>query len=310
MKIGIIDIGSNTVNLLIAELGKDNSYKQLHLSKIAVKLVESDFDRNYITESAMERALVAIQAHIHHIKNEYCDRALAFGGVTLRNAINKQEFLDRVYARHNLTIRILDEEQESKFIHSGVRLSGAIKRGEKALIMDIGGGYTEFIACERTKVIWRASYELGVTRLIEKLEPDDPITPQQIEEVRKYLLQTVSEVFDVVKKEKIKVLVGSSGSFDTFSDVLSYRNGSFVADIEKSSLTFDKDQLLELLNQLVSYSISKRRTMQGMAPMRANIIGMSAIFVLLVQEKCNFENIVLSRYSLKEGVLYDTLYPI
>lgn len=306
MKVGIIDIGSNTINLLIANVRQDGAYQQLHQSKIGVKLVESGFERNYITERAMERAMVALEAHINHIKNEYCDRMLAFGSATLRNATNSQEFIDKVHARLQLQIRIIEEEHEANLIYEGVKLSGAINNS-KSLIMDIGGGSTEFILCDNKEVLWKGSYELGVTRLYEKLEPNDPITPQQLEYTKKYLVETMGEVFEVVKKERVDTLIGSSGSFDTFSEVLSYRTGTYENDIVQSSLSFDIPMLLALLSELESTTISHRRSLRGMDPIRANIIGMSAIFVKLVQERCNFKKIVLSRYSLKEGVLYDVL---
>ena len=306
MKVGIIDIGSNTFNLLIAEVDTAGGYKQIYQSKVGVKLGEGSFQRNYITEQAMERAMVALDAQINVIKNQYCDRILAFATSAVRNATNGQEFIDKVYARFNVRIRIIEGGLEASMIFHGVQMSGAID-DQKVLIMDIGGGSTEFIICNDEEIIWKQSYELGVTRLVEKMEPDDPILPRQIEETRAFLKKTMAEVFEVVKKENVKVLVGSSGSFDTFSDVLSYRRNSFEQDSLLSSLEFDIEELTAFLHELVGNTISQRRAMAGMAPIRANIIGMSAIFVLLVHENCNFKNIRLSRYSLKEGVLFDVL---
>ena len=306
MKVGIIDIGSNTFNLLIAEVDKAGGYKQIYQSKVGVKLGEGSFQKNYITEQAMERAMVALDAQISVIKNQYCDRILAFATSAVRNATNGQEFIDKVYARFNVRIRIIEGGLEASMIFHGVQMSGAIQ-DQKVLIMDIGGGSTEFIICNDEEIIWKQSYELGVTRLVEKIEPDDPILPGQIEETRTFLKGAMSEVFEVVKRENVKVLIGSSGSFDTFSDVLSYRRETFEHDSLLSTLEFDIEELTGFLHELIGNTISQRRAMGDMAPIRANIIGMSAIFVLLVQEHCNFKNIRLSRYSLKEGVLFDVL---
>lgn len=306
MKVGIIDLGTNTFNLLIAEIDDIGGYKQIYRSKVGVKLGEGSFAKNYITEEAMERAMVALHAQISVIKNQYCDRILAFATAAVRNASNSQQFIDKVFATFNVKIRIIDGEQEASMIFQGVQMSGALS-DQNALIMDIGGGSTEFIVANDQEIIWKQSYELGVTRLVEKFEPADPISTAQIDEARSYLIQTMSEVFDVVKEEKVKILIGSSGSYDSFSDVLSYRRDSFEQDALRSTLKFDTDELKLYLNELVSSTISKRQAMPGMAPIRANIINMSAIFVLLVLEKTHIPEVRLSRYALKEGVLFDVL---
>lgn len=306
MKIGIIDLGTNTFNLLIAEIDDVGGYKQIYRSKVGVKLGEGSFAKNYITEEAMERAMVALHAQIGVVKNQYCDRILAFATAAVRNASNRKQFLDKVYSTFKIKIRVIDGEQEAGLIFQGVQMSGALTK-ENALIMDIGGGSTEFIVANDQEIIWKQSYELGVTRLVEKFEPNDPITVSQIEETRLHLMQTMSEVFDVVQREQVKVIIGSSGSFDSFADVLSYRKKTFEEDALQSNLAFNMEELKPFLNELVSTTISERQSMTGMAPIRANIINMSAIFVLLVLEKTNIPDVKLSRYALKEGVLFDVL---
>ena len=306
MKVGIIDLGTNTFNLLIAEIDDVGGYKQVYRSKVGVKLGEGSFAKNYITEEAMERAMVALHAQISVIKDQYCDRILAFATAAVRNASNAQQFIDKVYSAFQVKIRVIDGELEASMIFQGVQMSGALT-DQNALIMDIGGGSTEFIVANDQEIIWKQSYELGVTRLVEKMEPDDPITPAQIEETKSHLIQTMSEVFDVVKQEQVKILIGSSGSFDSFADVLSYRKNTFEQDALRSTLQFNSEELRPYLNELVTTTISQRQAMTGMAPIRANIINMSAIFVLLVLEKTNIPVVKLSRYALKEGVLFDVL---
>lgn len=306
MKVGIIDLGTNTFNLLIAEIDEAGGYRHIYRSKVGVKLGEGSFASNYITEAAMERAMVALQAQIKAIKNQYCDRILLFATAAVRNASNAQQFLDKVYSIFKVNIRVIDGEHEASLIFKGVQMSGALT-AQNALIMDIGGGSTEFVVANEQVILWKRSYDLGVTRLTEKFKPNDPITPHQIEEARAYLMETMSEVFDVAKRENVKILIGSAGSFDSFSDVLSYRNGTFETDVDQSALSFDTAQLKPFLNELVTTKISDRQAMPGMAAMRASIINMSAIFVLLVLEKTNIPEVKLSRYALKEGVLFDVL---
>lgn len=306
MKVGIIDLGTNTFNLLIAEIDDLGGYKQVYRSKVGVKLGEGSFEKNYITEEAMERALVALQAQISVIKNQYCDRILAFATSAVRNASNGQQFIDKVYAMFQVRIKVIDGEQEASMIFQGVQMSGALD-DEKSVIMDIGGGSTEFIISNDQEIIWKQSYELGVTRLIEKVKPNDPISPEEIQELKKYLSDQIAELFEVMRDESVHILVGSSGSFETFSDMISIRKGTFEEDGLKSTLGVNSAELEDLIKELIRTTIAQRQGMPGMAAIRANIIVMSAIFVQLIMEECDIKEVKLSRYALKEGVLFDVL---
>ncbi|HKK40560.1 MAG TPA: hypothetical protein VJ949_14160 [Cryomorphaceae bacterium] len=306
MKIGIIDLGTNTFNLLIAELDNKGGYKPTYRSKVGVKLGEGSFEKKYITEAAMQRAFFALEAQITAIKNQYCDKVLAFATSAVRGASNADDFVRKVRERFGITIHVIDGDREASMIYNGVQLSGALT-DENALIMDIGGGSTEFVAANDQEILWKRSYELGVSRLLEKYKPGDPISNTTLEEIEKSLENQIGDVFEVVQEEEIKTLVGSSGSFDTFSDVISRRLGNFEETINLTSLDFDREALDKHLNELVSSTRIQRESMDGMVAMRVNMIVMSAIFVRLVLKKTDIETVKLSKYSLKEGVLFEVL---
>lgn len=306
MKIGIIDLGTNTFNLLIAELDNKGGYTPTYRSKVGVKLGEGSFEKKYITEAAMERAFLALEAQIAAIKNQYCDKILAFATSAVRGASNANDFVRKVKERFGINIHVIDGDREASMIYNGVQLSGALMT-DNALIMDIGGGSTEFVAANDQEIIWKKSYELGVSRLLEKFKPQDPISKETLQEIEKSLKGQINDVFGIVEKEGIKTLIGSSGSFDTFSDVIAKRAGNYEENVSRMSLEFDKDLLDDFLNELVSSTRSHREAMDGMVAMRVNMIVMSAIFVRLVLENTHIETVKLSKYSLKEGVLFEVL---
>jgi len=306
VKVGIIDLGTNTFNLLIAEIDDKGGYNPLYRSKIGVKLGEGSFSKNYITEEAMERAFVALEAQITKIKNQYCDRILAFATAAVRNASNGQQFVDKVSDQFGVNIMVIDGDKEAHMIYQGVQLAGALDENQ-SLIMDIGGGSTEFIIANDQEIIWKKSYEIGVSRLMEKYNPSDPIEIQEEAAIRNYLAEQLSEAFDEARKETVVQLIGSSGSFDTFSDVLAYRLGNFEEIKDLKSLSFEKEKLEQLLKELIWSKHSERERMEGMAVMRIRMIVLSAILTDLVMSEVEFENVKLSRYALKEGVLFDVL---
>jgi exopolyphosphatase/guanosine-5'-triphosphate,3'-diphosphate pyrophosphatase len=306
VKVGIIDLGTNTFNLLIAEIDDKGGYTPVYGSKVGVKLGEGSFSKNYITEDAMQRAFVALDAQISKIKNQYCDRILAFATAAVRNASNGQQFVDKVYEQFGVRIMVIDGDKEAHMIYQGVQLAGALDEN-KSLIMDIGGGSTEFIIANDQEILWKKSYEIGVSRLIEKYNPSDPIEIQEEAAIRKYLEEHLTEVFEEADKESVVQLIGSSGSFDTFSDVLAHREGSFEETRDLKSLTFDKEKLHAHLQELIWSKRTEREAMEGMVAMRIKMIVLSAIITDLIMNKIAFENVKLSRYALKEGVLFDVL---
>jgi exopolyphosphatase/guanosine-5'-triphosphate,3'-diphosphate pyrophosphatase len=299
-------MGTNTFNLLIAELDNKGGYKPTYRSKVGVKLGEGSFEKKYITEAAMQRAFLALEAQITAIKNQYCDKVLAFATSAVRGASNANDFVRKVKERFGISIHVIDGDREATMIYNGVQLSGALT-SDNSLIMDIGGGSTEFVAANDQEIIWKKSYELGVSRLLEKFRPEDPISNATLQEIEASLERQIKDVFDVVENEGIKTLIGSSGSFDTFSDVISKRNGNYEETVNLTSLNFDRDNLDQLLDELVNSSKMQREAMDGMVAMRVNMIVMSAIFVRLVLKKTSVETVKLSKYSLKEGVLFEVL---
>lgn len=299
-------MGSNTFNLLIAEVGSDGSYTPLYRSKIAVKLGEGGFMKNYITEEAMQRAFVALQAQIAAIKNRYCDRIHTFATSAVRNATNAEAFTQKVKELYGLTVQVISGEEEARKVYGGVKLAGAL-HAEKSLIMDIGGGSTEFIIADENEICIQRSFELGVSRLIEKFKPSDPITAEEKTALTDFLETETLPLIDAAKKHGVKHLVGSSGSFDTFCDVIAHRNNTFEETKEKSTLEFDMDALKAVMDEIITSSLSERERMPGMPEYRIRMIVMSALFARMIIEKTGITTANISRYSLKEGVLFDVL---
>lgn len=306
MKIGIIDMGTNTFNLLIAELDHKGGYKPTYRSKVGVKLGDGSFEKKYITEESMQRAFLALDAQITAIKNHHCDKVLIFATSAVRGASNADIFVDKVKERFGITIRVIDGDREAGMIYNGVQLAGVLDN-TNAIIMDIGGGSTEFVAANDEEIIWMKSYELGVSRLLEKFKPQDPISPATIREIEDYLESEIADVLKIIGEEEIKTLIGSSGSFDTFSDVILKRTGKFDESVDEIGFELSREKLDQLLDELIASTVAHRQALPGMVPMRVNMIVVSAIFVRLILQKTAIETVKISRYTLKEGVLFEVL---
>lgn len=298
MRIAIIDLGTNTFNLLIRDT---ESGLTVYNNKIPVKLGSKGITDGKIAPDAYERGLDAIIAHKSMAEDFHADMILAFATSAVRSASNGKEFVKDVYEATQIQVEIIDGMREAELIFKGV--SQACEIGdEPVLIMDIGGGSTEFILGNKHEVFWANSYDLGVTRLLDLFQPSNPIKPEQATSVRQHVRSHLGDLLEAYREHPATMLIGSSGSFDTLYDVLALRHGRPPLQGGQISGSFDRGELSLLINDLLAATVEQRLKMPGMLEMRAEMIHLSGIQIALVLDLLNIERIRLSTYSLKEGV--------
>ena len=305
MRVAIVDMGTNTFNLLVVETNENSQYKILHNSKFAVKLGEGGIDKKFITPEAWVRGINALDSHMATIASFKVDKAFAFATSATRDASNGQEFVDTIYSRHNLKVNVIKGDQEALLIYKGVKQ--AVDLGNEInLILDIGGGSNEMIICNSYQTFWIQSFNLGVQRLLEQFKPIDPITKDEIISVEKYLDEKLESLVEQAKKYKPTRLIGSSGSFDTYRSLLT-QTGYIPVNQNKSADIPLKDY--QLLHQtLLSSTRSERVAMKGMEPIRVDYIVLASIFTNFVIDRLNIKSIIQSDYALKEGALWEILF--
>ncbi len=306
MRIAVLDLGTNTFNMLIAEIDNQKNYKKIYSSKVAVRLGEGGINRNIITDEAFERGLVALRNQITAFKNFGCDQVLAFGTSALRSADNGQQFVETVAELYDLHIQIIDGDTEAEMIYKGVKL--ALDLGnEKALIMDIGGGSTEFIIANQHQTYWKKSFPLGVSRLLQWLLPSDPIKEAEISKLKKHLNEEMDELWKACKEHKVETLIGSSGSFDSLADMIAIHIRQQEIPEEQKSFDFKIEEFLRIEEKILKSNKEQRLEMRGLHRIRVDLIVAAVMMIDLVIENCDIKKIKRSAYSLKEGILFDVL---
>jgi len=305
-RIAILDFGTNTFNLLITEVSAENKLNVLHTSKEAVKLGEGGITKKLITEQAFERGLTAIERHLERLKEFHVRKVYAFATSAIRDASNGKDFIQAVKDKFDIHVLIIPGEREAEMIYRGVRLS--MQMDEKpVLILDIGGGSNEFIIANKKEIFWKHSFNLGMARLLESLNPSNPISYPEIEKLTAYLKTELEPLFEAVSEFKPKTLLGASGSFETISAILQHR---FPGKYKKDNNTFREifyEDFQSLHELLLKSTIEERRIMQGMEPVRVEMIVLASIFINVTLQKCGIKKILQSDYALKEGVIAEIM---
>lgn len=299
MPIAILDFGTNTFNLLIAER-KERSFTILHSGKQPVKLGRGGIQINRITPDAFERGFVAIHNHMDIIKKYGVNEIRAFATSAIRNASNGGQFVAEVEKRFGFRVRVIAGDREAELIYKGVRQAFPFT-GKKVMILDIGGGSNEFIICNKEGIIWKQSFELGMARILEIFDLSDPITNEEVHALQGYFRQELQPMFEAVEREKPVTLIGASGSFDTFYAMLRHRSG-VVEDVNHSREITLSD-FRQIYSHLIKSTAEERRAMPGMEPVRVEMIVPAAIFVSFVIRECHIRQLIHSEFALKEGVI-------
>jgi len=301
MRKAIIDLGTNTFNLLIADTKPNGSFKNVFKDKIMVKLGQGGLDQNIISTQSYQRGLEAIQKHLQSIQKYKVNEYRAIATSAIRSTKNGPQFVKDVYENLNLEIEVIDGDTEAELIYYGVKQIVPFDNSYN-LIMDIGGGSTEFIIANNQGIKWAKSYQLGVSRLKEIFKPSDLISKKEITQLNQYFELELSSLVLQLKQTPCKNLIGSSGSFDTIVEMIANQ----FNDLEriKHKYCFIKNNEYNWLQKvLINSTLQERLKMDGMLEMRADMIVLSIVLINFLLKHSTIEQISRSKYALKEGAI-------
>jgi exopolyphosphatase/guanosine-5'-triphosphate,3'-diphosphate pyrophosphatase len=304
-RVAIIDLGTNTFNLLIVQFNPDKSYDIICQTKISVKLGEGGITKGFIAPEAFQRGIDALKMHRLTIQLHNAEKkVIAFATSAIREASNGQEFIAKVKEATRIDVEMISGDREAELIYYGVR--DAVNMSDQtSLIIDIGGGSTEFIIGNKDQIYWKKSFLLGAARLLELFKPSDPIKEAEIKAVTSYLKTELKTLFEAIKKFPVVELIGSSGSFDSMAEMIAYKFYSPQILKDKTEYTFALPDCAAIYTELMRSTKKDRMEMKGLISMRVDMIVISSILVHFILVACDIHKMRLSTYSLKEGVLYE-----
>lgn len=299
-RIAIIDMGTNTFHLLIAEK-EDGVSRIVYRDYEAVKIGKGGINEGLISEAACERALNAMRKFRRFIDEQGVHDVQAFGTSALRNARNAMTLTEEIRLQTGIPVRIISGEEEADYIFAGVR--AAMDLGDRAnLVMDIGAGSVEFIIGDRQRILWKESFEIGGQRLLERFQKHDPISGEEVAALDRFFDLQLAPLRAALGQFRPEVLVGSSGTFDTLSEIYCRRaNIPFTGVEPETPLTMEAFTTIH--DELIHKSRTERMQIEGMIEMRVDMIVVACCLIRYILDIHTFRNLRVSSWSLKEGVL-------
>ncbi len=292
MKIGIVDLGSNTFHILISESNTEGSFSEVFRERVFVGLSEGGVD--LIKDEKIKLGLEIC----HHFKlklEQYeVESFKVVGTAVLRKANNRADFIKPCKSIFGQTIEIIDGDREAELIYKGVKQLGLPMIS--SVIMDIGGGSVEYICVSHGKMVWSQSFSIGVGILHTMFHKNEPILSIDISRCKKFIIEVLAPLTQFTNNIEIIELIGASGSFEVVKDVYDYNHENITYEVAISDLK-------ELAHRIISADYEERIAIKGIPEQRAKLIVVAMILIEVTLEILSPDKLIVSPYAIKEGLL-------
>jgi exopolyphosphatase/guanosine-5'-triphosphate,3'-diphosphate pyrophosphatase len=300
-----IDIGTNSVKMLVAEPDGRGGSRVLADRTDIVRLGDELSSTGRIGDAAMERNLNLLDRYLAEARELGVERLAAVGTMCLRTAENAAVFIERAHTECGLEVEVISGEEEANLSFLAVQRGLGSLPG-RLLVLDIGGGSTEFICGSEGGIDRRLSLELGAIRLTEGFLVSDPVTHHEVEAV----LAQISSVLDAglcgpdgpsSSGRSVDTLVGVGGTPTNLSAIKHGLSRYDPEVVRGSRLT--RQEVVDMVELFRSRTVAERREIVGLEPKRADVILAGAAIVLAVMRRFECERITVSDQGVRHGLM-------
>ncbi|TYQ16844.1 UNVERIFIED_CONTAM: exopolyphosphatase/guanosine-5'-triphosphate,3'-diphosphate pyrophosphatase [Acetivibrio alkalicellulosi] len=303
-KIGIIDLGSNSVRLVIFEIKKNGSFKLIDNINDTIRLIENMICDKYINDIAMHKAVKTIKLY-KKLCNAYGikpNMIIAVATAAVRKADNKDHFLKLLYNSTGIEFKVLSGKEESLYIFKAIIHSLDIPEG---IIVDIGGGSTEIIKYKDKCIKNSVCLPIGSVLATEKFLDKNIIFQEKLESLDMHIKKKLSEL-TWLNEEKNIALIGVGGVIRNLAKI--HRKHTNYPLNQTHNYTMDVAEFCDVYNIIKSTDLESRKKIEGISKNRADII-MGGLAILNSIISVIFpKKLVISGFGLREGILFNYLF--
>ncbi|MGI6113253.1 MAG: hypothetical protein ACOYEJ_03930 [Mahellales bacterium] len=296
MRIAVIDIGNNSVRILVAETFKDH-FKRLYKQASVTRIGQGVRDNGFITESAMDRTIKVIDGMVRIASVYRVDEISCIATSPLRDAQNAQDFIHICKNHFGINVNTISGQQEAALSYLGA--VGLTSDDKKYTIIDIGGGSTEIVFGKGNGIISASSYNIGAVKLKETFNPKYPVDQCRVMEMNGYL----DEVFAGIKGYGIMgdACIGVGG---TVTSLAALDQGLTVYDsrlINDYRISFDR--VVQIGDYLLNTTLEQKKAIKSMQRGRADIIAPGTLILRYLMKKMDISDLIIRDYDSLEGYI-------
>lgn len=298
-RVCVIDLGTNSFHTLIVDAYPNGSFEVLDKIKEMVRLGERGLSEHRLTENAIRRAVRALRRVRILADGWHATEYLAFATSAIREAENGGDFIERVRQETGIRIRAIRGELEAQLIYQGIRR--AVDMRVPTLMVDIGGGSTEFIVGTSEEVFFKTSLKLGAARMTGEFITTDPVEQQEFKALRAYYREMLAPVFEAARAYGVREIVGSSGTMENLAQVYVNSYGDAGRSIFLQS--FEPGAFRRVTKAVMQSTKAEREARAGIDKKRVHQIVAGAVLVDVILKDLAVERLRFSSNALREGMV-------
>jgi exopolyphosphatase/guanosine-5'-triphosphate,3'-diphosphate pyrophosphatase len=303
MRLAAIDIGTNSLHMIVVRVRPDLSFEVIDREKEMVRLGAGGLDGKPLTPEAMHTALQVLSKFRRLAESHRVDETVAVATSAVREAENGGEFLKSIANETGIRPRVITGNEEARLIHMAAAY-GVGAPGEILVTVDIGGGSVEISRGAGPRLELGRSFRLGVIRLTERFVKSDPIAGSDERRLVRHIDAELGEYLDMVRRAGFDRVVGTSGTILSLGAVAAAESGH-ARSVPLRNRRIPAKQLRRVRKMLVAIDIERRLRIPGLEPRRADLAPAGAIVLDTILRRLDAADLTLCDLSLREGLVLD-----
>jgi exopolyphosphatase/guanosine-5'-triphosphate,3'-diphosphate pyrophosphatase len=306
MRIAAIDIGTNSIHMIVVAVRADLSFEVIDREKEMVRLGAGGLDGRQLTPTAMTASLQTLAKFKRLAESHRVDEIVASATSATREAENGGDFIADVNRRTGIQIRVITGTEEARLIHLAAGY-GVNVGGSTAVVIDIGGGSIEVTWGPATEMKVGKSFKLGVIRTTERFVRTDPLANRDERRLVKQINREMGAYLDEIASRGFDRVIGTSGTILSLGALAASKPGSGKPE-ELRNLRVSAKGIHRLRKQLVEADIEQRLAIPGMDPRRADLSVAGSILIDTILKGLGADEITLCDLALREGLVLDYIH--
>jgi exopolyphosphatase/guanosine-5'-triphosphate,3'-diphosphate pyrophosphatase len=302
MRIAAIDIGTNSIHLIVVRVRPDLSFEVIDREKEMVRLGAGGLDGRSLTDTAAGTALQTLTKFRRLADSHKVDEIVAGATSAVRDADNGGDFIAEVARKTGIQIRVISGPEEARLIHMAA-VYGVHMGGSPAVVIDIGGGSIEVTLGTASHLTHARSFKLGVIRLTERFVRTDPLSGSDERRLVKYINKQIGAHLDSIAERRFERVIGTSGTILSLGALALESAPRESMDLRNQRVP--ARAIHRLRKRLSGLDLEARLRMDALDPRRADIIVAGAVLLDSVLRRLGATEITLCDLALREGLVLD-----
>ena len=305
MRLAAIDIGTNSVHMIVVRVRPDLSFEVIDREKEMVRLGAGGLDGKRLTHEAMTSALQALSKFERIATSHQVDQILAAATSATREAENGGEFLSAIEHTTGIRPRIITGTEEARLIHMAAVYG--VDTPKRTVVIDIGGGSVEITRGVGPDAQFARSFKLGVIRLTERFVTSDPLSRRDERKMVKYITGQIDQYVRRIVDAGFDRVIGTSGAILSIGTVATAVERGAVPS-EARNLRVPAKSIRRLRKLVTDMDLEHRLQLPGLDPRRADLTAAGTILVDTLLRRLRADELTLCDLALREGIVLDYIH--